>query len=118
VVSVKTTSAPSIRQFRNQCASLGYDCKEAAYEDIVSHVTGMDFHNTIAVVFQTVAPFHVGVFLWNQNDIETGRYKFMDSYNEGKKLIQSGVYEGWEENAVAGACGLIDLSMPEWTKSE
>jgi hypothetical protein len=117
IVSVKTTSAPTLRQYRNQCATLGYNMKEAAYQDIVSHITGEEFRNTIMVVFQTVEPFHVGVFHFNHTDIDIARHTFNDALQEANELLRHGVFPGWEESALMGDCGLIDLKMPEWANN-
>lgn len=115
IVSVKTTSAANLRQYRSQCAQLGYHIKEAAYQDIASHITGKPFTTTINIVFQTVEPFNVGVFVWDMEDMQIGSALFNDAVAEAKVLKQSGEYPGWDE--VANEAGLIDVSLPEWARS-
>jgi len=112
IVSVKTTSAKTIRQFVNQCVQLGYNIKEAAYQDIASHVSEYTFNNTISVIFQTVEPFNVGVFIWNKDDIAIGRGMFNDAHQEAIQCIKSNSFPGWEELADDG--GMIELDMPGW----
>lgn len=115
IVSVKTTSSPTLNAYRRQCAQLGYHIKEAAYQDIASHITGKKFNTTINIVFQTVEPFNCGVFVWDVQDIEIGSVLFNDAIMEAKELIKSGEYPGWDE--VGNEAGLIDVSLPDWARS-
>ena len=59
ILSIKSTSQPNLRLFLSQCAKLGYHVKEAAYQEIISHVTGRDFATTIMVMFSNSCT------LWN-----------------------------------------------------
>ena len=111
IVSVKTTSATTIEQYKRQYLSYGYHLKEAAYQRIVSHVIGQPFETTIQIVLSTVEPFHIGVFILNDNEMAAAYERFEQAMIAARLCIGSGEFPGWELNAEAGCNGLIDLTI-------
>lgn len=111
IVSIKTTSAPNLYQYKRQVMNYGYDVKEAAYQAIVSHITGVKFDTTINIVLSTTEPFHVGVFIYDDSIIRNGLIKFSAAVAVAKEAIQKGSFPGWECYADEACMSLIDLSI-------
>ena len=111
IVSVKTTAEKSVNGYARQCRSFGYDIKEAAYQKIVSQVTGLDFSTTIMIVLSTAEPFHIGVFILNDGEMEAASQSFATAVDHAKHCIAMDSYPGWEIKADVGDLGLIDLNL-------
>jgi hypothetical protein len=111
IVSVKTTSKTTIDSYKRDMFSFGYDIKEAAYQRIVSHVTGKPFENTIMIVLSTAEPFNMGVFILSNNDMKAGFERFATAVDHAKFCIAANDFPGWEIKAEAGDMGLIDLTL-------
>jgi len=111
IVSVKTTSAASVEQYKRQYMAYGYDIKEAAYQRIVSHVTGREFSTTIMIVLSTCEPFSVGVFILSDLQMEASYSRFTQAMEMGKYCISKNEYPGWEMYAGPEDKGLIDLDI-------
>ena len=111
IVSVKTTSETTIGGYARQFVRLGYDVKEAAYQRIASHITGLDFSTTIMVVLSTAEPFNVGVFILNDNELGFAWQRFMGAFDLAKTCIQMNEFPGWNGQAYSGQFGLIDLDV-------
>jgi hypothetical protein len=111
IVSVKTTAEKSVNGYARQCRSFGYDIKEAAYQKIVSQVTGLDFSTTIMIVLSTAEPFHIGVFILNDGEMEAASKSFATAVDHAKHCIAMNSYPGWEIKAEVGDMGLIDLNL-------
>ena len=111
IVSVKTTAEKSVNGYARQCRQFGYDIKEAAYQKIVSQVTGLDFSTTIMIVLLTSEPFHIGVFILNDNEMESASQSFSTAVDHAKHCIAMDSYPGWEIKAEVGDMGLIDLNL-------
>ena len=111
IVSVKTTAEKSVNGYARQCRQFGYDIKEAAYQKIVSQVTGLDFSTTIMIVLSTAEPFHIGVFILNDGEMEAASQSFATAVDHAKHCIAMDSYPGWEIKAEVGDMGLIDLNL-------
>ncbi len=111
IVSVKTTSKTTIDSYKRDMFSFGYDIKEAAYQRIVSHVTGKPFETTIMIVLSTAEPFNMGVFVLSNNDMKAGFERFATAVDHAKFCIAANDFPGWEIKAEAGDMGLIDLTL-------
>jgi len=111
IVSVKTTSESSVRGYGYQMKRLSYLTKEAAYQKIVSKVTGVEFDTTIMIVLSTSEPYQVGVFILNDNEIKASTEQFHSSIETAKTCIQLGDFPGWSIYADADSLGLIDLDI-------
>ena len=108
VVSVKTTSEKSVNGYARQFTRLGYDVKEAAYQRIVSQVTGLDFSTTIMIVLSTAEPFNVGVFILDDSEIRFATERFHTAMDLAKACIQVNSFPGWEG---VEEMGLVDLKV-------
>ncbi|MBP8085974.1 MAG: PD-(D/E)XK nuclease-like domain-containing protein [Saprospiraceae bacterium] len=111
IVSVKTTAEKSVNGYARQCRQFGYDIKESAYQKIVSQVTGLDFSTTIMIVLSTAEPFHIGVFILNDGEMEAASKSFATAVDHAKHCIAMNSYPGWEIKAEVGDMGLIDLNL-------
>ena len=110
IVSVKTTSEKSVNGYARQCRQFGYDIKEAAYQKIVSQVTGLEFSTTIMIVLSTAEPFHTGVFILNDGEMEAATERFHQAIEVVKECKQTLIYPGWEGSNV-GDMWIIDLNL-------
>lgn len=114
VVSFKTTRAESVEKYLYDAASLKYHVKEAAYQHVVSKVSGRDFNTTIMIMLQTVPPYLPAVMVLDDADMEASRHEMeigMDKIREsqmGKKPL------GFETLAEEGNMGIITPKFPSW----
>ncbi|MCH2231383.1 MAG: PD-(D/E)XK nuclease-like domain-containing protein, partial [Crocinitomicaceae bacterium] len=118
IISVKSTSAESLSHFFYQSAKLNYELSEGMYQEVASQVTGRDFNTTITIMLQTVAPFGVGVMVWNGEDIEIGKYKFRQALQTAYECELNGDYPTYDAFAEEGNLGLIDMKQPDWNAKE
>ena len=118
ILSIKSSRAESIDHFAYQSAKLGYDIKEACYQEVASHVTGRDFATTIQVMYQTVAPFGIAVFIIAAEDIEAAKHKYRSGVEIAKQCKENGHYPGFESYAEQDSLGIIELNYPGWNNKE
>lgn len=111
IVSVKTTAATSVGKYARDFVSFGYDIKEAAYQKVVSHVTGVPFETTIMIVLSTAEPFQVGVFILADQDMKWAGMKYQYAVLNAKTCLELGKFPGWEINAGIDDLGIIDLTI-------
>ncbi|CAL2084866.1 PD-(D/E)XK nuclease-like domain-containing protein [Tenacibaculum sp. 190524A02b] len=114
IISVKSTSAESLSHFYYQSAKLNYELSEGMYQDVASQVTGRDFNTTIMIMLQTVAPYGVGVMVWNGEDIEIGKHKYKQALQTAHECELHGKYPTYDAFAEEGNLGLIDMKQPDW----
>ncbi len=114
VLSIKSTSKPSLRLFMNQVVQHQYHVKEACYQEVVSHVTGRDFSTTIFIMCQTVAPFNVAAIRLNPVAIELGKSLYRRGIDVLQNCLDSGVYRGHDAFAEIGHCGIVDMDLPKF----
>lgn len=118
IISIKTSRTSDLKHFFSQAASLHYDLSEAMYQDIVSKVTGRNFHTTIMILVQTTSPYAVALLKWSQKDIYTGKYKYNVALSTIQEAIDKSYYPGYEVFADEKTSGLISTDLPEWNEKE
>lgn len=118
IISVKSTGVESLGHFFYQSAKLNYELTEGMYQEVASKVTGRDFNTTIMIMLQTVAPYGVGVMVWNGEDIEIGKYKYRQAIQTAYECELSESYPTYDAFAEEGNLGLIDMKQPEWNSKE
>lgn len=118
VISVKSTGVESLSHFYYQSAKLNYELSEGMYQDVASKVTGRDFNTTIMIMLQTVAPYGVGVMVWNGEDIEIGKYKYRQALQTAYECELNNSYPTYDAFAEEGNMGLIDMKQPEWNAKD
>lgn len=116
VISLKTTSADNIGKFAYDCAKFRYELSEGMYQEVMSHVTGRNFNTTIMIMLQTVQPYDVAVLYWQPDDLQNGKYKYRYALSIVKDCFDKKIFPGFDALAEDGACGIIDFSLPEWSK--
>jgi hypothetical protein len=118
IISVKSTSAESLSHFYYQSAKFNYELSEGMYQEVASQVTGRDFNTTITIMLQTVAPFGVGVMVWNAEDIEIGKHKYRQALHTAYQCELNGDYPTYDAFAEEGNLGIINMKQPEWNAKE
>lgn len=118
IISFKTTGKNSLEEFFSDCAKFGYDTKEAMYQEVISNITGREFDTTITILLQTVPPYDVAVLIWDNDDIEAGKYKYHLALDLIKECLKKKKFIGFESRAESGSRGIIEMRLPEWTKKE
>lgn len=114
IISLKTTSAPTLEKFVNDTARHMYELSEGMYQEVVSDVTGRKFNVTIMIMLQTVAPFLPAVFWWSPEDLQNGKYKYRYALSLAKDCLEKQKFPGFESHAESGNFGIIDLKQPQW----
>jgi hypothetical protein len=118
IISVKSTSAESLSHFYYQSAKFNYELSEGMYQEVASQVTGRDFNTTITIMLQTVAPFGVGVMVWNGEDIEIGKHKYRQAIQTAYECELNGDYPTYDAFAEEGNLGIINMKQPDWNAKE
>lgn len=117
IISVKTTSTKSISEFIQQCITLQYEVSEAFYQDIASHVTGLNFDTTIMIVAQTVEPYDSYVMVWEAPAIDCGRYKYGHNLDIIKECFDKNHFPSINAKAPIGNNGIFQLNYPDGVMS-
>lgn len=118
IISFKTTSAQDVRKFFYDAAKYQYELSEGMYQKVVSDITGRKFNTTIMIMLQTVAPYLPAVFWWNAEDIANGKYKYRYAMDTIKECQDKTNWPGFDALSEYGNCGIIDMTLPEWSKRE
>lgn len=118
IISFKTTSAQDVRKFFYDAAKYQYELSEGMYQKVVSEITGRKFNTTIMIMLQTVAPYLPAVFWWNPEDLANGKYKYRYALDTIKECQDKISWPGFDALSEYGNCGIIEMTLPEWSKKE
>lgn len=118
IISFKTTSADDIEKFTYDAAKFQYQMSEGMYLDVASQITGRKFNAVICVMLQTVEPFLPAVFMYHPDDLQNGKYRYRCAITDVATCINSKQFPGFDAKAEFGNMGIIELSLPEWSKRE
>lgn len=118
IISFKTTSADDVERFAYDAAKFQYQMAEGMYLDVASQVTGRKFNAVICVMLQTVEPFLPAVFMYHPDDLHNGKYRYRCAITDVATCLSSKQFPGFDAKAEFGYMGIIELSLPEWSKRE
>ncbi len=118
IISFKTTSAETVEKFAYDAAKFQYHMAEGMYLEVASQITGRHFNAVICVMLQTVEPFLPAVFMYSADDLHVGKYRYRSAIVDVKKCLDSKLFPGFDARAEFGHRGIIELTLPEWTKKE
>ncbi len=118
VVSFKTTRAETIDKYLYDAAKLKYHVKEAAYQRVVSKVTGRKFDTTIMVMLQTVPPYLPAVLILDDADMELSRHEMELGLDKIRDIERGKKPLGFDALAEEGNMGLIAPRFPGWIGKE
>lgn len=118
IISFKTTAAPMLGKFIYDSAKFTYELSEGMYQEVISRITGRDFHTTIMIMLQTVAPYLPAVFIWDEDDICNGIYKYRQAITTIDQCTKSGFWPGFDAMAESGNRGIIEMKQPNWAMKE
>lgn len=116
VISFKTTSADSVRQFENDTAKFKYELTEGMYQEVISDITGKAFDVTILVMLQVVPPYLPALFIWDNQDILNGKEKYHKALSMIKSIKDKKHLSGFDAMADEDQRGIIVLKQPDWAK--
>lgn len=110
IVSLKSTSARSLEEFKTQAKSLKYGLKEGLYKRVMDYVTGRNFI-TVMIGLQTTPPYDVFLLFWNAQTMdvvtkEAGYY--LEILNDA---FVNGNFLGMESKAEEGNRGVIEFDL-------
>lgn len=117
ILSVKTTSAVSLRQFYSDCAKFKYDLAEGMYLEVASAITGRPFTATLMLMIQSVSPYGVAFLFWDPNDLEVGKKKYREAMETVKRCRDANRWPGFDSEAEEGAFGIIRAKLPDYIKN-
>ncbi len=118
ILSVKTTSATSVEAFMRDCAKFRYELAEGMYLKVASEITGRKFSATVMVMAQTVIPYQVAVLYWDAEDLEIGKYKYVQALDIVSQCRAADHWPGFDAKAESGAHGIIQCKLPGYIKAE
>lgn len=118
ILSIKTTSAPSVEAFYRDCAKFRYELSEGMYLKVASEITGRRFTATLMLMIQNVAPFQMALIFWDAEDLQIGKYKYAQSMDIVKQCRDAKRWDGFDALAEAGAFGIIQGKLPSYIKNE
>lgn len=118
ILSIKTTSAPSVEAFYRDCAKFRYELSEGMYLKVASEITGRRFTATLMLMIQNVAPFQMALIFWDAEDLQIGKYKYAQSMDIVKQCRDAKRWDGFDALAEEGAFGIIQGKLPYYIKNE
>lgn len=110
IISIKSTSAKSLEEFKTQAKSLKYGLKEGFYHRVFSHVTGRN-PVTIMIGVQTTPPYDVFLLFWNAETMEVVTKEanyYLEILNDS---FEKGNFQGLESKAEEGNRGVIEFDL-------
>jgi len=114
ILSVKTTSAGSLRQFYSDCAKFKYELAEGMYLQVASEITGRPFTATLMLMIQSVAPYGVALLFWDSEDLEIGKQKYRKALETVKRCRDANRWPGFDSEAEEGGFGIIRAKLPAY----
>lgn len=118
ILSIKTTNAASVPAFYNECAKYRYELSEGMYLKVASEITGRPFTATLMVMIQNTAPFQIALIFWDAEDLQIGKYKYVQALDTVKRCRATGSWPCFDALAEEGAYGIIQGKLPSYIKSE
>lgn len=118
ILSIKTTSAPSVEAFYRDCAKFRYELSEGMYLKVASGITGRPFTATLMLMIQNVAPFQMALIFWDAEDLQIGKYKYAQAMDIVKQCRDAKRWDGFDALAEAGSFGIIQGKLPSYIKNE
>lgn len=118
ILSIKTTSAPSVEAFYRDCAKFRYELSEGMYLKVASEITGRPFTATLMLMIQNVAPFQMALLFWDAEDLQIGKYKYAQAMDIVKQCRDAKRWDGFDALAEAGSFGIIQCKLPSYIKNE
>lgn len=118
ILSIKTTSAPSVEAFYRDCAKFRYELSEGMYLKVASEITGRRFTATLMLMIQNVAPFQMALLFWDAEDLQIGKYKYAQAMDIVKHCRDAKRWDGFDALAEAGAFGIVQAKLPSYIKNE
>jgi len=118
IISVKTTHADNIGKMQYDAAKYMYYLSEGMYKDGFEKVTGRKITAVICIMLQTVLPYLPVVFWYSPEDIANGVYRYRIALQNVKDAMDKGNWPGFDSYADEGNMGIINMSLPEWSRRE
>lgn len=118
ILSVKTTSAGSVDEFMRDSAKYKYELSEGMYLKVASEVTGRNFAGTVVLMVQNVLPYQVALIYYDAEDLEVGKYKYVNALDSIANCYQNNVWLGFDSLAEEGNFGIIQGKLPAYIKQE
>lgn len=118
ILSVKTTSATSVEAFYRDCAKYRYELSEGMYLKVASEITGRPFTATLMLMIQNVAPYQMALLFWDAEDLQIGKYKYVQAMDIVKQCRDAKRWDGFDALAEEGAFGILQSKLPSYIKTE
>lgn len=118
ILSVKTTSAASLRQFYADCAKYRYELAEGMYLQVASEITERPFTATLMLMIQSVAPYQTALLFWDADDLEIGKRKYRRALDVVKRCRDTNRWPGFECEAKLDSFGIIRAKLPAYIANE
>lgn len=118
IISFKTTHADNIGKMQYDAAKYMYFLSEGMYAEGFEKVTGRKCTGVFCIMLQTVIPYLPVVFYYSPEDIANGKYRFRTGLRNVKEAMSSGNWPGFDSYAEEGHSGVINMSLPEWSRRE
>jgi len=118
IISFKTTHADNLGKMQYDAAKYMYYLSEGMYAEGFEKVTGRKCSGVFCVMLQTVMPYLPVVFYYSAEDIANGKYRFRTALRNVKEAMAKDVWPGFDSYAEEGNFGVINMSLPEWSRRE
>ncbi|OZI09974.1 hypothetical protein BWI93_01135 [Siphonobacter sp. BAB-5385] len=114
VISLKTTSAESVKKFLYDAAKFDYPMAEAMYLDVMQNVTGRKFTGVFCIALQTCPPYLPIVVYYPEEVLAAGHYRYRMALQTLKDILDTKNFPGFDSFAEEGHLGIISGDVPEW----
>ena len=118
ILSVKTTSAKSLRGFFADAAKYRYELAEGMYLDVAEQVTGRPFTATLMLMAQSVEPYQVALLFWSAEDLEVGKMKYRKALDTVERCRVNNQWRGFDADEPIENLGLIRAKLPSYIRNE
>lgn len=105
IVDLKTTSDASPRAFQHEMVKYGYHVQFAMIRDAVEVIEGRRIDNFINIVIETKYPYNMGIYIIDEETINSGEEKYKTLCVELKEAIATNNFQDY---------GIQTIGLPKW----
>jgi len=112
VIDLKSTVSAEIGKFGRDAYSFRYHVKAALYLDVIKAATGQEMKGFIFIAIEKKAPYDIGIYVIEPEDLELGKREYMKDLQTYKQCVKTGIWPSY--NYEDGQPMIKKLKLPKW----
>jgi len=112
MIELKKTSDASYHEFQRKINDYRYHVQAAFYLDVIKAATGQDMKGFLFAAVEKDAPFNIGVYAMEQEDLEVGKREYMKDLLVYRECLKTGIWPSY--NYENGQPMIKKLKLPKW----